>query len=407
MPQSTAVKLYRHTDAGAPVLTGAPGSIAALLHACLVVGINASGVDSITRDGSTVTATVSAGHGLTQGVVVNISGAEEDEYNGNHRITSATVSAFDFELAASLTPATPATGALYCKMAPAGWERSFVSGDAQRAAFRSLAVDATGYHIYIEDTNNQGTRRAGVRGYEAMSDIDSGSNPFPFSPADDQWCYWYKGGDETTARDWALIADDKLFWLYFNNGSHRVVCCGDLVSHLPTDAYNCVVSGSSSATDDNQFAPIAAITEYNRDIVTGFYLARDLAGIHNGAPISTALAPFLVCASSTDQDDLFPKELGGDHTLPWPPAATGGVITAPVSYVEIDKISKAPQLRVQATGLLVPLHDCPFANFELVNNLQSTSGDYIALSCRAPRQMDSVNPQRTGQILIDIVGPWR
>jgi len=407
MSQSTLVKYFRHSDTGAPTLTGAPGAIQAVLNACLVTGYNVSAVDSITRDGTTVTVTVSAGHGLEQGVVVAIAGADQAEYNGEHRITTTTASTFEFELPESQTPATPATGTIECRQAPAGWERAFVSGDSQRAAFRSTAVDATGFYLYVDDTNNQGTRRTGVKGYESMTDIDTGANPFPYSPEDDQWVWWYKGGDETTARDWALIADDRLFWLYVNEGSHRLCCCGDLISYLPVDNFCCVVGGSARNNDNAYFAPVAAICEYNKTTTPGFYLARDWGGVGGGAPITTAYAPELVYAASNPLRDLYPRELGGNHNFAWPPTATGGVISMPISYVEIDKSTKAPTLRAQAPGLRAPGHDEPFAVLEIIENGISPARNYLVVPARAPRNTDNYNPQRTGQMLIDITGPWR
>lgn len=62
---------------------------------------------SITRSGSTATATVAA-HGYASGDAVTISGAAQSEYNGTFAISNVTTNTFDYSV--SGTPATPATG---------------------------------------------------------------------------------------------------------------------------------------------------------------------------------------------------------------------------------------------------------------------------------------------------------
>ncbi len=412
MVQSASVKYFLHSDTGAPVLTGAPGTIEAILHACLVTGYNASAVDSITRDGTTVTVTVSAGHGLAAGVVAEIANADQTEYNGEHRITTATASEFEFELAAGVEPATPATGTIDCRQAPAGWERSFVSGDTLRAAFRSPAVDATGMYIYIDDTNNQGTRRTGVKGYESMTDIDTGVNPFPYSAADDQWVWWHKSTNETTTRQWAIVADDKLFWIYINNGDnygsgHRLFVAGDLVSHLPIDNWACVVGGAYIPSTDIYHCPVASVGVLDTNVyASGLYLARDYLGAAKGTSIISAVAPFLVLNTSSDLDDQFPRALGSAG-LNFPSPVHGGAVLSPVSYIEQHN-NDAYFLRGSAPGMMAPLHNRPYATMELVDSSAGLAGNrFMAVEFMNARNNVGNSPSTIGQVLLDIIGPWR
>ncbi len=69
---------------------------------------------SITRSGSTATATAAAVHGLSANYgpfLVTIYGAAESAYNGTHSVTPTTTTKFTFTV--SGTPATPATGSLF------------------------------------------------------------------------------------------------------------------------------------------------------------------------------------------------------------------------------------------------------------------------------------------------------
>lgn len=62
-------------------------------------------VATLTRSGTTATATVSAGHGFSDGDPIKISGANQAEYNGIHQITYVSSTVFTFEVTGS-----PVTG---------------------------------------------------------------------------------------------------------------------------------------------------------------------------------------------------------------------------------------------------------------------------------------------------------
>lgn len=66
-------------------------------------------ITSITRSGTTATVTTTANHNLSTGTLVDIAGANQPEYNGQHEITSTGANTFTYTV--SGTPATPATAA--------------------------------------------------------------------------------------------------------------------------------------------------------------------------------------------------------------------------------------------------------------------------------------------------------
>ena len=106
-------QLYKSTDQNAPPLSGQAGSLIVLLNAVLKDGYGHSGISiTITRSGSTATATVSAADGLKlkTGMWVRISGADQTEYNGTFQITVTAATTFTYTV--SGTPATPATGTI-------------------------------------------------------------------------------------------------------------------------------------------------------------------------------------------------------------------------------------------------------------------------------------------------------
>lgn len=75
----------------------------------LVTPTNTKSVTSLTRSGSTATATVTA-HGYANGQSVLMAGANETEYNGTFVISNVTTNTFDYTVTG--TPATPATGTI-------------------------------------------------------------------------------------------------------------------------------------------------------------------------------------------------------------------------------------------------------------------------------------------------------
>ncbi|MCK5681677.1 hypothetical protein KAI46_12790, partial [bacterium] len=324
----------------------------------------------------------------------------------------ATASTFEYELAEGTEPATPATGTIDCRQAPAGWERSFVSGDGYRAAFKSLAVDATGMTLYIDDTNNQGTRRTGVKGYESMTDIDTGINPFPYSAADDQWYWWYKSLDETTPLRWAVIADDRFVYIWWNRDSAtnstygRLNAFGDFNSYLSADVWNFIVTGETSVTDERfqsmlvtspkPYTPGAALLD------SGVSLARDLQGI--GAGLASGAA--FVMQSSIDDHYCIPAGYSGVSFPSW---VTGGAIISPIDLIEV--FGGTNLLRGRCPGLYSPFHDRPYSGIE--SEIVQGVGDYADTCFLSLPMAGGVQGGgnsfyvRYGQVLINIVGPWR
>lgn len=84
---------------------GADSDLASLITA----GTPAS-VTGIVRVGQTATATTGSAHGLSDGALVEIAGADQPEYNGTFIISNASASVFDYTVVG--TPDTPATGTM-------------------------------------------------------------------------------------------------------------------------------------------------------------------------------------------------------------------------------------------------------------------------------------------------------
>lgn len=140
MVASTDIKFFVHTNNNAPQLQNAYGSMINVLDACLVNGINIGAVSSLTASGTIVTALFSSSHNLMQYQVIKIAGANQSEFNGEHRIlTVPNAQSVTFELTVAPSVST-ATGTISASLPPMGWEKPFSSSNpigGGKAAYRS------------------------------------------------------------------------------------------------------------------------------------------------------------------------------------------------------------------------------------------------------------------------------
>lgn len=244
----TTVKFFHSGMPGHPVLTGQPGSFIALLDACLVNGFGLGTLDSLVVTGNVATATRAAGHPFEVGSVVLIAGATPAALNGEQKVVSTTTNSYTF--ATSGIADQTATGSISHKLAPAGWSNSAMSGGtANVKAYKSTDVAATGCLLRVDDAGTQSMR---LVGYETMSDVNTGTNPFPTSTQVSGGAYWAKSTTaDATERQWALAADGRsfLFWVAYGNSNGQTVvqAFGDFLSLKSPDAYACYLSGALGA----------------------------------------------------------------------------------------------------------------------------------------------------------------
>jgi len=100
-------------------------------------------ISSITRVGTTATATTSADHGYATGVSVTISGANESEYNGTVSIVVTSSNTFTYTVEGA--PATPATGTIS--------SMSVLASVAVRSVDAGSSVNIDGGGVFtIQDT---------------------------------------------------------------------------------------------------------------------------------------------------------------------------------------------------------------------------------------------------------------
>lgn len=80
--------------------------------------VGSKSITSLTRSGTTATATTSAAHGFTTGQIVTVSGANQSEYNGAFPVTVTGTTTFTYSITES--PVTPATGSMTAALPSVG-----------------------------------------------------------------------------------------------------------------------------------------------------------------------------------------------------------------------------------------------------------------------------------------------
>lgn len=241
----TSVKYFHSAMTNAPVLNGVAGALIGVLDACLVSGFGLVTVDTLTVNNGIATATTSMGHALEPDAVVLVTGASVPVLNGEHRVIERTSNSFTY---ATTAPNGTATGTMGARLAPAGWEKAFTGTNL--AAYRSADITGTRMFLQVTDTD---ARNARVVGFEGMTDVNTGTAPFPTAGQVAGGLWWPKANAAAgAARAWTLVADGRLFWLHVHTAATAqgadgfVMGFGDFASWRPADAFGCVLFGAAA-----------------------------------------------------------------------------------------------------------------------------------------------------------------
>lgn len=377
------IKVFTSNDSGAPVLSGTAGSLINVLDACLINGYNLRILDSLEVTGEVASATAANGHGFAVGQTVLIAGATQAGLNGEWKVSGATATQFTF---ATPTIADGAvTGTITAKIAPvANWVKPF-SGTG-KAAYRSTAAGASGLTLRVDDTS---ATTAAVRGYEEMTDVDSGTGLFPTTAQMTAGaCCWRKSSTaDGMARQWLMIADGKRFYFFSrfhaSYAQHAGYFFGDLASYKAGDGYGCaVISDSASSPSSypghyNNFAGLSATLSATQ---AGRYLARNYNQIGSALPFG----------------------FFGEYNVSTVMGVSGMAYPSPVDnglYVSSVAVNHGGILRGAMPGLYQPLHVRPLSHGDTVSELAGLPGKTLMAILTPDNSTDSM-------VMIDISGPW-
>lgn len=386
MPKAdTSVKWFHSDMPGAPTLRGEPGALIELLDACLINGFDPRTPDSITVAGEVATVTLSGGNPYDKHAVVAITGASLAGLNAEWRIATSTATTFTFACPGVADGA--ATGAA-SKRAGAGWSKPYA--DTNVSAYQSISLFSTRMYLRIDDAD---PRYARVRGYERMTDIDVGVDPFPTLAQRAATDYTWPKSDAVSAapRPWIVCADESMIYLVVKHDEyepfgHSLFWFGDLVPYFQDDVFYCAISADASASPPYPGHSSAA-GAYNATVSE--YMARRRDQLTKSA---------LVARIGFDSgqghvfggDTLPPLEIGQPMNLLYP-------ICVPDSGINL---APTVPLRGEMPGLVAPLHNKPVAHLSVASGSGALAGKQLLGAAVGANGA-------AGCLLFDIVGPWR
>lgn len=146
----------------------------------------------------------------------------------------------------------------YGSKTAAGWTKPFTGTNV--AVFRQGA-GSSGFYLRVDDTSTAtGNRAARVKGYEAMSDVNTGTpQSFPTelqAAGGATWWTKYSSSTAANAREWIVWADERIFYIYIDNYPEQTTQeynnswygFGDINAYKPGDPTACILIGDQTTS---------------------------------------------------------------------------------------------------------------------------------------------------------------
>jgi hypothetical protein len=390
MPTTYPVKWINNAMRGAPQISGTAGSLIAAIDAFLLTGFGVTTAINVTVANGIATANLQAGQSFDKYVVVLVDGATPAELNGEARVLTSSSSQITWATAA---PAGVATGTITIRVAPVGgWAKVFAG--TNKAVYQSNDVQGARFFYRVDDT---GTLAARVRGYESMTDVDTGTGPFPTDAQISGGGYMAKSTNaNTTAVRYDFAADSRFFLpsiaaAFSSNSTYTPSSArgfGDAVALRPSgDPYASCISVLDSAV-----AAAYGGFEFSQSGGAAVYVARAATGLGGSQKVSTlAFVGAAALSGATAALGAFPSSIDGELKTSrryieagdgaTPRAIVPGFLHIPQSGVAL---TVAPRDTFDGTG--------EFAGRVLLA-LGAIGGN--------------LNNVPGGIYLVDITGPWR
>ncbi|MEC8124169.1 MAG: hypothetical protein VX125_10030 [Pseudomonadota bacterium] len=180
---NTDIKWFSSSNTNAPQLSNSWGCMIDVLDACLVTGMGSQLVSTLVVKDGVATATFGSSHNFKQFQVVEISDADQQIFNGEHKVLGVTSNTIEFVVN---SPDTIATGTISCKLASLGWTKAF-SG-TQKAVYSAKDRTANPYFLRVDNSldpvyNTNYAKYAKVGILDSCTGIDDlTGNQVPFDP---------------------------------------------------------------------------------------------------------------------------------------------------------------------------------------------------------------------------------
>ena len=381
---------------GAPQVSGTAGTLIAALDAFLLTGWGPTSALSVTVSNGVATAQLNEGMFFDDNAVVLVDGTTTPALlNGEARVLSHTNNSVKFETDA---PDGVATGSITIRYAPVGkWEKTF-SG-TNKAAYRSTDIKASGFYLRVDDT---GTTSVRVRGFETMTDVDTGTGPFPTDAQISGGGYWVKSTTaNATAARYDFFGDSRFFLAAIAPGvvSSAVYTAapargfGDMIALRSAGDVYSVALACNSTSNSGSTSFSGGCFDGAPSGADAIYVPRAVGTL--GSAQATSSIPYVGASNSRS---------GADGALGAFPSVVDGELKYSKRYVHSGD-SATPRadvpgiLHIPQTGVVnfIPPRD----TVKGTGVLQGRS--LTALGCNG----STANSAPSGIYLVDSFGPWR
>lgn len=393
----TSVKHIHNGMRGAPAISGTPGTLIAALDALLITGWGIVNPTSVTVADGIATATVASGDSFDAHSVVLIDGATPSSLNGEARVLTSGSTSLTWVTEA---PDGAATGSITIRYAPqAAWQKVYAG--TNKAAYRSNSVLSAGHFLRVDDA---GTTTARVRGFESMTDVDSGSGPFPLDSMMSGGGYLHKSTAASGAAvRYKIFCDDRFVIFSIAAASHNSATLlsapargfGDPIALAPDgDPWGTILSFNGSGSSNVGYA---SLVNSNAGGVAGQIVCpRAVTGL--GGAVNLINNPYTQGGAGAHS--------GADTTLGAFPSEVDGQLKVTPVYTRENVAGKPP--RAQFPGVLyIPQSGAygPLADGDLVVGSGDLGGRRLMVVADPSNNAWTNVPSAC--YLVDITGPWR
>jgi hypothetical protein len=271
-----------------------------------------------------------------------------------YRSSDASAPALDGQAGSLITVLDGVLVTGYGTQPAAGWTKDYTG--TNKATFRNGAgATSRKYYRVQDDGPGAGTtKEARIRGFDTMSDVDTGTNEFPTAAqqanAGGSLVVRKSAAATSTTRTWMIAADDKTAILFIQSGDTAgrwfVTYFGETFSYKSADAQCAALIGRTTENVTTLYEVIcwhiASTTAGLSTVAAGHFMAGSVSGVGSVTCGKWSHPGAIVLASGSD--------VAGQ--LAYPNPADSGLILTPLFLYTTGTITLRGKLR----GLFLPLH---------------------------------------------------
>lgn len=272
----------------------------------------------------------------------------------------------------------------YGAKSAAGWTRAFNDTPNSTSVFQQGA-GSSGRYLRVDDggPGAGAAREARATGYETMTDVDTGTNPYPSAAATPASFTVIRKSTtaDSTARAWKIFADHATVYVFIYSadtaGEPRAFMFGDLYSFMTTtDDYRSMIIGRGTENNGTSAVTFVQNIAVNTStLISQHWVCRSYSGVGTSVQVGKHAD-----VAKTGNASVVG---GGGET--YPASVNNGILFGPVYVHENGK------LRGRMRGFWCLYHSAPLVDGDTF----SGSGDM------AGRTFEVVKGESSSQYLLE------